>query len=353
MTRPFSLRDVGLVWCLRDRGIALDMQRAMLLRSQPLKDALWSLMPHRPAESTLTFVWHNAHGSASGFVQVLTCPDRQEWQVIHLSPWQSDGPSTGAALAAGLAGVCDLAGRRGAWRVRAGVVAGGWEEDVFRQAGFVPYAREEVYRLPNPAPCAAPACLRPLSPLDAWPLLHLIGQAVPPSVQHAEGLVYGGAETPLFSRLGVAREQGYVLERGGELMAYAGISHAQQAAWMRFWLHPEARSSGGDVLREAAEAAPCSPVLYCAVRDYQSGLRGPLAGMGASLVGVQVWLVKHTARPVECPRARAALEQRVEPLATPLHPASETMPMMAGLPARELWTYECCRRADHCAIGSD
>jgi hypothetical protein len=358
--RPFGLRDLGTLWCLRGRGITLDMQRATLSTRWPLCAALSGLLSPGYLGSTLTYVCHAVDASENnvvpGIAQVLICPERQEWQVVHLAPWiESQELLGGVGWASVLSDLCKLAGQWGALRIRAGVPAGGPEEEAFRQAGFLAYSREEVYRLPGPRPgLEASGSLRPIAANDAWPLLQLMSQVVPSSVQHAEGMNVSGASVPLFARLGVNREQGFVLEQDGELGAYVGVSRSRQGAWARILLHPDARKQAAQVVQHAVMVASPAPALFCAVRDYQAGLRSLLAGMGFDFVGVQVWLVKHATRPAICLRRRhlAALEKRTERATTPLHPVNDIHLAPCSSMTREHWMYE-YRRADRYAVSSD
>ena len=356
MTRPFGLRDLGLVWSLRGCGITLDMQRAALWPSRPIGAALSGLLPPGHAGATMTYVCDGDTTNQRGFIQVLTCPERQEWQVIHLAPWpEGEGTGSSEGWAGALGDLCSLAGAQGALRIRAGVAEGSGGEAAFRQAGFAAYAREAVYRLSKPEPRAeAGRGLRSLSAVDAWPLLQLMGQVVPPAVQHAEGLALSSPDVPVLARLGANREQGYVLERGTDLGAYVGLSRGAQGAWARILLHPEARGQAVDVVWQAIAAAVPARALFCAVREYQSGLRGLLEGLGFEFVGVQVWLVKHTARPAECLRHRYAVahDARVEPATTPLHPVNDVTLRPCSPSMREQWMYEHWR-ADTYAFGSD
>ena len=354
MTRPFGLRDLGLLWCLRGRGLTLDMQRAVLQAPSPLSVALTGLLPSWYPGSTLTYVCQGHEVGEHGIIQVLNCPGRREWQIIHLAPWSNSEDLSGGRRWVGvLTDICALSGAWGALRVRAGVAAGGAEEEAFRQAGFAAYTQEEVYRLPGPlAPESASVGLRPITSGDAWPLLQLVGQVVPSKVQLAEGTNIAGTSEPIFTRLGVTQEQGYVLEWGAELGAYLGLSRGRQGAWVRILIHPEARKQAADVVRDAITIASPAPALYFAVRDYQAGLRGVLVEMGCEFVGVQVWLVRHNTRPA-CVRYRnLALEKRAEPATTPLHPVNDTRLGSCFGMTREHWMHE-YRRADSCAIGSD
>lgn len=383
MTRPFGLMDLGLVWNLRRQGITLDMQRAALSRLNPLQAALLGLLMPQHGDTTLTFVRQSHETNGHGFIQVLTCPNVQEWQVIHLAPWmETEDLCSGAGWVSTLVDLCARAGAAGALRIRAGVAAGGAEEEAFRQAGFTAYAREEIYRLQlGHASLTATNDLRSITSRDGWPLVQLVGQVVPPAVQHAEGMTVVGASVPILNRLGVNREQGYVLEWGAELGAYLGLSRGPQGAWARILLHPEARKSAADIVQHAIAVASPGPVLYCAVRDYQVGLRSTLASLGFEFVGAQVWLVKHTTRPVVSLRYRriAALDKRGEAITTPLHPANDagcpgtsyqatghedeqaswrlrgqwanTVAAPCSTVMREHWIYEYNRRTDTCTVG--
>jgi hypothetical protein len=352
VTRPFGLRDFGLLLSLRGLGLNLDMQRAALWRPQPLDPALAAVLPWRNL-GTLTYVGRTDNSRAFGFVQVGTQAERREWQVIHLAPWlpqDEEGATTWVGLLTDL-GV--LAGQWGALRIRAGVVAGGAEEDAFRQAGFSVYAREEVYRLWSPRPEGGASCaLRALMDDDAWALLQLAGQVVPAPVQQAEGMSVIDPSVSLAARLGISHEQGFVLPGAVELCAYAGLNRGPEGVWARILLHPEAGEMAATVVRHVIRVASPTPVLYCPVREYQSGLRGVLAGMGFEHAGAQVWMVKHTARLAEAPRFRhlAVLEKRAEAATTPLRPLQALGATPLSWMTRERYIDD-YRRTDSSAIG--
>jgi hypothetical protein len=354
VTRPFGLGDVSLLWALRRRGLALDMQRAMLWPTSPLHTALAELLPTRHLSPTRTYVCETEGSDERGFLQVLTCPERREWQVIHLAPWTGSGDLESCEGWVGpLVELCGLAGAWGAWRIRAGVAAGGPEEEAFRQAGFIPYTREEVYRLRGPQPVPGTEdLLRPICAQDGWALSQLVNRVVPSHVQHAEGLNLSSSSGPLLTRLGVSHEQGYVWPRGDDLAAYVGLSRGRDGAWVRVLLDPDARKQAGDLLGSLMARVLPTADLYCAVREYQAGLRSTLVAMGFELFAVQVWLVKHTARPAECRPFRhlVALDKRTEPVTTPLHPVHSA----SGRPwaTREHCVYE-YRRTDSFAVGPD
>jgi len=186
-----------------------------------------------------------------------------------------------------------------------------------------------------------------------WPLAQLVNQVVPPPVQHAEGLNLSATAAPILTRLGVTREQGYVWPEGGRLSAYAGLSRGSGGAWVRILLHPDARQHSANLMHSLLAVAPAAPILYCAVREYQAGLRSTLVSMGFELAGMQVWLVKHTARPVECRPYRhlVALDKRTEPAPTPLHPASGATSGLSWVTS-EHNVYE-YTRTDSLAVGSN
>lgn len=360
MTRRLGLGDLGLFWQLRGQEITLDMQRAVMSTEGPLVAALSGLLPSAYPDATLTYICRSPeagdHRTGVGFAQVMASRERLEWQVIRMAPWRNAGdPMAGLGWASALSDLTGLAGEWGALRVRAGVPAGGPEEEVFRQAGFVAYAREEVYSLAEPQPDDGDGGgLRALQAGDAWPLVQLVDQVVPANVQHAEGMDISGVPVPVFSRLGVSQEQGFVLERGEGLGAYVGLSRGRSGAWARILLHPEARKQAADVIRHAVAASSPGPALYCAVRDYQAGLRSLLVSMGFALVGAQTWLVKHTTRPAVCLRRRrvGVHDRRVEPVTTPLHPAQDAELASCSSITREHWVYE-YRRADRYAVSPD
>ncbi len=355
MTRPLGLHDLGLLWDLRGQGITLDMQRALMATGGPLWTALSGLLSSGRLGTALTFVCsHSEAGGqgAEGFAQVMSCPERQEWQVIHLAPWGESSGLSGVGWVNVLADLCALAGAWGALRVRAGVPAGGAEEEAFRQAGFAAYAREEVYRLEQPRPAAGvERAVRAVDGHDAWRLIQLFDHVVPSAVQHAEGTDLSGMSTPVLARLGVTREQGFALEMGDAFGAYVGLSRGREGAWARILLHPDAGRYAADVIWQTIIVASPGPALYCAVRDYQAGLRSVLATMGFDFVGVQVWLVRHTTRPATYYRCRdlMAFDKRPEPVTSPLHPVNDVELSPCSLLTREHWMYE-YRRTDRYAV---
>ena len=110
--------------------------------------------------------------------------------------------------------------------------------------------------------------------------------------------------------------EGFVLEDEAGIAGYGHLMPGRIGHWLTTLIHPRAYDSAEKLLDYGLALLnyyPPNPV-YCAVREYQGGLRAPLQDRGFRAVAVRCRTVKHTTVRVKEP-ARAlvpALEKRAE-----------------------------------------
>lgn len=336
MARWLGLNDLIAIQQLQTRGVQLDLERAVLWPHTPLQAALAAHWPFS-AIGAETYVLYSPgwRGRALGFIQSRARRGRPEADISFLAPaldavplsharddLRGDTVSTWYRL---LAECAQQIGERGGQRLFAQIANGNGIEEVFRQAGYSVYAREDVYRLDAwPSEPKKTNLLRHQRARDGWTLLRLYAQLTPRPVQIAEGMLspegQGGKMGDWWDQ---SRGAGYILEVEGELVGAVRVRRGSAAYWLRFWLHPQAQEYSERLLRGALTllwAAPHRPI-YCSVRDYESGLRAPLEQTDFQFLHTRSLLVKHTT--VHAKEALIklvpALEKRPEPAASVSH----------------------------------
>lgn len=317
MTRWLNWNDLIAIQELQPRGLRLDLERAVLWPHSPLRAALAAHWPFSPiGADTIILYPPSGRSRALGFLQVRTRRNRPEADLTFISPaldLHDDAVSIWYRL---LAECTQHIGEGGGQRVFAQIADGNGTEDVLRQSGFSVYAREEVYRLTErPRHLAKTNMLRHQRSRDHWNLLRLYAQTTPRPVQIAEGMLsvegQGGRMRDWWDQ---SHGNGYVLPAGHDLAGAVRILRGSAAYWLRFWLHPQAQDYGETLLRAALSvlwAAPRRPI-YVSVREYESGLRGPLEDAGFRYLYLRNLLVKHTTARVKEPFMKLvpALEKR-------------------------------------------
>lgn len=323
MIRQFSLRDFPSVGKLQRDGVLLGLEEAF---TKPYRPLLATLTVYLTASGPgmCTYVSTDEEsGEIEGFMQVRLRRNRPEADVVFVSPALHGSNDLGQVWVRLLKHVClDVAGR-GVQRIFVRLPEGGPEVESFCQVGFGVYTREEIFRItPNEVeesgtkPVPFPA-LRPESALDSWGLSQLYVAIAPRLVQQAENLLGAGEESQLLDWPGLGRREGYILEDKGEIIGYLQLWLGQLGHWLRIFLHPRAYEQVGRLLDHGLacwQRYPRRP-LYCAVREYQGGLREPLEERGFRFFASQSVLVKHTTVRVQEPVRRLvpALEKRIEP----------------------------------------
>ena len=169
------------------------------------------------------------------------------------------------------------AGDRGARNIVAEAHEGSAEFVELRKAGFVIYARQQVYSLRSlPAVLKADIVLQPCGPHDEIPAQRLYSNIFPSLVRRIE---------PTLTNT----DGGYVLRRDDDVVAAQSVNRGPKGVWVEPYVRPEAEDAIGEVLAALLleeEPDTHKPVYVCA-RSYQSWLRGALQSVGFDLRGQQ------------------------------------------------------------------
>ncbi len=289
---------------LQQRGVQLDVERAVLWPHSPLRAALAAHLPWSPIGAD-AIILSPQGGRALGFVQVCPRRHRPEADLVYIAPAldaRSDAVSVWYRL---IAECAQQLGDCGTQRLYAQPHIGNGTEEVLRQAGFAGYAHEDIYRLAErPRDLKKSNVLRHQRSRDHWNLIRLYSQVTPRPVQIAEGmLTVEGHAGKMRDWWEQARGSGYILAVNHDLAGAVRVLRGGAAYWLRFWLHPQAQDYGELLLRGALSllwAAPRRPI-YCSVRDYESGMRPALEDAGFSYWQTRSLLVKHTTARVKEP----------------------------------------------------
>ncbi|MCD6289822.1 MAG: hypothetical protein J7M34_04905 [Anaerolineae bacterium] len=322
MVRPFGLRDAFFVHRLQKRGIWLAVDQVLVHAHSPLWIALTAPIPwHVNGMATYVMRTRRQGRRLDGFIQVRRRWDRAEADLVFISPdlGAERAPEIWHRL---LQYCCRKAGDNGVQRVYASLPDDREELGVFREAGFSLYARENIFRLklPTMSGFLTGDGIRAAYEVSDWQLRRLYMQHTPRLVQLAEGASGGDTLPPFLSDVDWAVVQNYVLVEDQEAYGFIQVLSGRDGHLLRLWgdtMDSErmSRLLGWGIA--AAREQSMRPV-YCAVRDYQGGLRALLEESGFEYVGQRARLVKHVVRPEQVPVGNAvpALEPRTEAITT-------------------------------------
>lgn len=302
---PPVFPDLRALAELAAHGMELDFERLQLFGVSPMTDALASRVSFGNMGAE-TFVVHDdgRKQHALGVVQARQRKNRPEADITFIAPaltYDADAVTTWYRL---LAEATRGLGELGCQRIYATVPSGNGAEEVFRQAGFTTFTREQVFFLANPQTRALRAesgppiiQLRRMRKRDAWNVLRLYSEVTPRHVQQAEAmLLTEGVSGKLDDWWEHLNGTSYVLERAETLVGLVRITRGRLATWVRFHLAIE-----GEVFAEAAVAQTIALItktrtrpIYVAVRDYEGGIRAALDAAGFALRLERSHMVKHT-----------------------------------------------------------
>lgn len=327
MIRAFGLRDSLFVHRLQKQGVWLDMDQALLCARAPLWVALATPVAWR-VNGIATYILHAQlpDQQIDGFVQVQKCTDRAEANLLFLSPDLSvpEAPEIWRRL---LLHVCRKAGDNDIQRLYASLPDDAEALSALRDAGFSLYTREDLFRIDMVSTLSAshPGEVRPVLEADTWQLRRLYTQYTPQPVQLAEGAFATEHRLPFLVDVewGETRNLVLVEGQGQDIGGSVQIRSGRSGHLVRLWGNT---SEPGRVERllaaaRAAAADPRALPIYCAVRDYQGGVRALLEDAGAAYVGRSARLVRHIQRLERVPVAATtpALDPRAEPVTTLSH----------------------------------
>ena len=324
VSRWLGVNDLSAVQQLQAYGIQLDFERAVLWPHTPLQAALAAHIPGSAIGADTIVLYSSIVDRARvlGFLQARARRGRPEADVVYLSPSLDQNTDAVSIWYRLLAECAHKIGSHGGQRLFAQVPSGNGIEEVFRQAGFASYAREDIFCLTDwPQGLSKSNLLRHQRARDGWNLLRLYTELTPRPVQIAEGMLspegQGGKMGDWWDQ---SRSAGFILEIDGELAGAVRVRRGRAAYWLRFGLHPQAQEHSDLLLHGALSllwAASHHPI-YCSVRDYESGMSIALEQAGFMRTQTRTLLVKHLTKRVKEPFLKfvPALEKRPEPAAS-------------------------------------
>ncbi|MGQ9628578.1 MAG: hypothetical protein ACUVV0_16940 [Anaerolineae bacterium] len=328
LIQTFGLRHFLLVRSLQGKGVSLDLEKDLTRASSPLRDALAARFLVANLD---TYVLDGPGKGEIGFTQVRERRGRPEMDVVYMAPSldHDEAEETWCRL---LTYLCKQAGEQGTQRLFASLPEGGPEVEVFRQVGFVVHAREEIFRL-EPSVLAQAVRPPPLGEVsiqahirrrhegDIWSLQKLYTAITPRLVRQVEGPHPWNWGIGMGWWLGWPRREAYILEDGaGEVGGYTQINRGDIGHWLRLAIHPGAQQYASDLVRFSLHLLATLPPrpVYCSLREYETGLRGPLEDWGFAPFDRRVIVVKHATVWVREPSPYPAshMEKRAEATTT-------------------------------------
>lgn len=315
--RPFSWRDILLIRRLENAGLPLHPQYEQKGR-RPLHTALSSPLPLSRAHAYVLDGQGLEPGGA-GFVILAAEPQRREGELLYLAPSLEAHQEAARLWLRLLSYACaELAGR-GCVRFYASLPRpNGEAPEVFRQAGFVAYSRDEIYRRPvarSERERPPGHRLRRQRRRDAALLLDLFARVAPRVVQQAETLVWPQAG----ERLPYPLRDGHLVEADARQLAHIRLAVVGEALVARVLADLERAEEARAVLRLLVRRAARrrKAELEVHLPEYVAGLRPSLLEDGFEPAGSWLRLVKQTTLPVReaAPRLAGRME-RVNPTPT-------------------------------------
>jgi hypothetical protein len=294
------LRNLLLLNQLQRSNVPLCPTEALTRSQSPLWTALTALLPLSEAR-VFTFVLDELRRDGKrlrGFVQARQPPVRPEAYIQYLGPRLDADEDAQAVWNRLLNHIVAVAGEHSLQRVFACATDGGKEIEVLVGAGFSTYTREEVFRLaPDTHPQAtAQKGVRPEQSTDVWAINQLYRAIVPHLVQRAESFSEGNSSKWACSPMVWSQGEGFVLEDSAGIAGYGYLMSGRIGHWLNVAIHLRAYAQAGKLLDYGLALLNYYPPypVYCAVREYQGGLRAPLGDRGFERFSTQCCLVKHT-----------------------------------------------------------
>jgi hypothetical protein len=322
---PFGLRHVGLLRQLQGTCTELDLKNGLETAS-PLTAALRGyLLGARAGVHTYVLRTSDHARSQRGFVQaraqrslvpLVECPS-PAWRVVTMAPLLDESEDAATIWYRLLLHLCIAAGERGVPRLFACLPERSDAEDVFRQATFVPYCHQQIYWRANGQGIGQPSSrVRQATSDDGLGVRCLWHKVTPRAVEQAEEPCSPRA-APGSTEVAVSDvERHFVLRRGGEQpQGCVSVLERPRGVCLRVIADADAAGSAAEVLDHGLAAiGDRSRPVFCAVRDYEGGMRGLLEDRGFTDGQTYSLLVKHTTVRVREPLRKLvpALEKGVE-----------------------------------------
>jgi hypothetical protein len=153
-------------------------------------------------------------------------------------------------------------------------------------------------------------------------LERLRSSVIPRAVLHAEGGAYVQKDPTALLPWWKSREiKEYVWREGSDIVAHVRITVGEEGCWLRPILEPTVDGLADQLLAESLNLLSSHPArpVYCAVREYEGGVRGALDAVGFEPFASEVLMAKHMTVRARVPvnNLSPALEKSVE-TATPI-----------------------------------
>lgn len=328
MITSFTLRDLRLLAKLQNGNVSLCPIEALTRPQSPLWAALTSLLPFDEGQA-FTFVLNEQRRDGrqlQGFIQARYPLTRLGMYIERVTPGLDEDEDAQGVWSRLVNHIVTVAGERGIQRVFACVADESQEMAILLSAGFSVYAREDIFGLaPDAHPQAvAPGGIRSEQSVDHWGINQLYRAITPHLVQQAESPTGHTGTEWLSGSITWSQGEGFVLEDQEGIAGYGHLMPGRIGHWLTLLLHPRAYKQIDRLLDYALALLNYYPPypVYCAVRDYQGGIRVPLEERGFSPMSIQCRLVKHTTARVKEPVRGLvpALEKRVEAPTTTVTP---------------------------------
>ena len=292
MIRPFDLLDVPLLAQLESQGTCLFSEYGLTRKTRPIQSALAGFFSLY-SRGTCTVVSPNP---PTGFAQMRTRATESRAIVTFVAPGLGAGNEIADVWAQLLEALGAAAGEMGLQRLVAEAPEDGPEVTALHRIGFAILLRQDILRW-KAQPVTESSnelFLRPCAESDSWGIQQLYLNTAPQLAQQAE-------MSPPVHRSGPTR--GYVLEEGGEVIAYLEIRRGPAGAWFNTFVHPQAEQYAKRVIaRGLTLLGPrWSAPVYCCARRYQEWLREPLQSLGFELFNSTAVMVKRLVVPVAEP----------------------------------------------------
>ncbi|MEI6046192.1 MAG: hypothetical protein WCS37_17715 [Chloroflexota bacterium] len=190
------------------------------------------------------------------------------------------------------------AGEKGVVRVYARLSTASPELSLFNQTGFHSYTHENLFTLSYGTAVERPVSLkiRPQRGKDGWFINELYRAISPSFVQNTEQNLARDWEIHKGYFPRPVKEQGWVLEEDGKVVAYIRTVSNRQKHMMRIMNLETQRELLPDLIRFALSTLKSGPdcCVYCSVREYQAEQEAVLEDAGFTFSGKQAVMVKHT-----------------------------------------------------------
>lgn len=321
MIRPFGLRNSLRFQNLARRSVPLSLEHYFTDTDASFWAAVSSPLPwHGAGAATYLHSPSTDSPSLHGFIQAVKRFARPEADLARIAPAYDAAPLAPDVWQRLLEHIIADAGEHGIHRLYACLHSDDSALPALAAAGFVPYIQETLFRhAPLQLPPAGDAAdwqhVRPQREADSFALLRLHTRYTPPLVQQAEGSLTNSDESP--SPLDLRRwwqperNEGFVYEEKGEILAAAQLSRGRNVHWLRLLGDPAAAMPQLELLACSlyALAHYSHRPIFCPIRPYQTGSGAPLVDFGFEPGVTFTHLVRYTTNPV---RKLVPAHERVE-----------------------------------------